>query len=372
MKITILQGAFLPVPALRGGAIEKAWEALGQAFAQKGHEVTHVSRLCDGLPAREKIGDVNHHRVKGSDAVSNTWVLKLLEFSYLLRAKRILPEADILVTHAFWAPLLLPKDRFGKLYLHVGRFPKGQMKLYKRASRFQVPSHSVAQAVIDEIPARENLVSVLPYPLGWRVPENKALKDRPKRILYAGRLHPEKGVLELVKAFTETPHKERKDWVLQIMGPWRKDQGGGGQEYFAAIHKLAKKYKPSVQVLDPVFTTCELKEHYQEARVFAYPSLARRGETFGLAVLEAMSCGCVPLVSELGCFRDFVVPQRNGFVFNSDSGDIVDNLRTELRQMIDARNDLEVFSKEASRAAKNFEIKDIATSYLDDFSKLLA
>ena len=57
MKITILQGAFLPVPALRGGAIEKAWEALGQAFAEKGHVVTHVSRLCDGLPSREKIGE---------------------------------------------------------------------------------------------------------------------------------------------------------------------------------------------------------------------------------------------------------------------------------------------------------------------------
>ena len=126
MKITILQGAFLPVPALRGGAIEKAWEALGQAFAEKGHVVTHVSRLCDGLPSREKIGDVRHIRVRGTNAVSGSWLLKLLEIPYVFRAKRVLPEADILVTHAFWAPLFLPRDRFGKLYLHVGRFPKGQ------------------------------------------------------------------------------------------------------------------------------------------------------------------------------------------------------------------------------------------------------
>ena len=54
MRITILQGAFLPVPALRGGAIEKAWESLGQEFSRNGHEVTHVSRLCDGLPESEK------------------------------------------------------------------------------------------------------------------------------------------------------------------------------------------------------------------------------------------------------------------------------------------------------------------------------
>jgi len=86
MKITILQGAFLPVPALRGGAIEKAWEALGQAFAKQGHEVTHVSRLCDGLPAKEKIGEVRHVRVRGANAVSNSWILKLLEIPYVFRA----------------------------------------------------------------------------------------------------------------------------------------------------------------------------------------------------------------------------------------------------------------------------------------------
>ena len=55
MRITILQGAFLPVPAIRGGAIEKAWQVLGEAFVKAGHDVTHISRLCDGLPEQESI-----------------------------------------------------------------------------------------------------------------------------------------------------------------------------------------------------------------------------------------------------------------------------------------------------------------------------
>ena len=72
MKITILQGAFLPVPPLRGGAIEKAWQGLGEAFVQAGHEVTHVSRLWGDLPARETIRGVQHMRVRGARATQNS------------------------------------------------------------------------------------------------------------------------------------------------------------------------------------------------------------------------------------------------------------------------------------------------------------
>ena len=37
MRITIAQGAFLPVPPKRGGAIEKAFHALAREFAANGH-----------------------------------------------------------------------------------------------------------------------------------------------------------------------------------------------------------------------------------------------------------------------------------------------------------------------------------------------
>ena len=36
-------GAFLPVPPIKGGAIEAVWFLLGQEFAKHGHEVTHIS-----------------------------------------------------------------------------------------------------------------------------------------------------------------------------------------------------------------------------------------------------------------------------------------------------------------------------------------
>jgi len=42
MKITIVTGAFLPVPPIMGGAIEKAWFALAQEFTRRDHVVDLV------------------------------------------------------------------------------------------------------------------------------------------------------------------------------------------------------------------------------------------------------------------------------------------------------------------------------------------
>lgn len=37
-------GAFLPVPPVMGGAIEKSWLALAQEFVSRNHDVTIISR----------------------------------------------------------------------------------------------------------------------------------------------------------------------------------------------------------------------------------------------------------------------------------------------------------------------------------------
>ena len=64
MKITIVLGAFFPVPPLLGGAVEKVWFALGQEFVRQGHQVVQISRRHPDLPESEVIAGVRHARVK--------------------------------------------------------------------------------------------------------------------------------------------------------------------------------------------------------------------------------------------------------------------------------------------------------------------
>ena len=138
MKITILQGAFLPVPAKRGGAIEKAWQLLGEEFARMGHEVVHISRHCDGLPKEEKINGVLHVRVTGADASNNPYILKLKELAYVLRAGKVLPKSDILVTHAFWAPIIIPKKDLEKFMSMSADFPRVSYDYIRKRLAFRL------------------------------------------------------------------------------------------------------------------------------------------------------------------------------------------------------------------------------------------
>ena len=372
MKITILHGAFLPVPAIRGGAIVKAWDALSQEFARVGNEVTQISRRCDGLAEEEWISGVRHLRVDGYDSVQNPILLKLKEFFYVWRVKKVLPSADILVTHAFWAPILINQKKYGKMYVHVGRYPKGQFKFYTKAGRFQVPTKAIEKALKNEIPHRERSVSVLPYPLDWKVDTMDVFSERPRNILYLGRIHEEKGVLELVNAFKNLSLADRKGWKLLIRGPWRTEQGGGGENYLSKVTNAIQDCGPQIEILEPTFSSAELKFELQKTRLFVYPSLAEKGETFGLAVLEAMSCGCVPLVSSLECFQDLVEENENGYIFDHRSKDLVRSLSITLLKSIQATNQNMVFSSRCLKKAKEFELDRLALQYIGDFSNLLS
>lgn len=366
MRITLLQGAFLPVPPLRGGAIEKMWFRLGQEFAARGHEVTHVSRRCDGLPAREEIAGVRHLRVAGFDRPRTQTVNQLRDFCYSLRALRHLPDADVIVTNTFWSPFLLSR-RHGAVYVDVQRMPRGQMRFYRRAARLRANSSAVAAAIAAEAPQVTDRVRVIPNPLA-HVPEAPpAWATKTRTVLFVGRLHAEKGLELLLQAWTRWQGTAPAGWTLRLVGPSRISEGGGGEAW---VDDLRRRY-PSRSIVwsPPIFDERELYSVFEAATVFVYPSLAERGETFGSAVLEAMSAGCAPIVSNLACFRDFVVSGRNGLVFDHRAADPAAALAKALEQ---ATGELaHALGEQASAVRQSHAPGLIADRFIADFATLV-
>ncbi|MDQ6656138.1 MAG: glycosyltransferase family 4 protein, partial [Verrucomicrobiota bacterium] len=315
MKITIVLGAFFPVPPLMGGAVEKVWFALGQEFARQGHEVVQISRTHPELPTAEIIAGVRHVRVAGfAQPRSGVW-LKVLDLIYSLRVRSVLPRADILVTNTFWLPMLVRGRDRGLLYIHVQRGPKGQMRFYSHAARLLAVSRAIAEAIIKEAPQLREKVRVIGNALPPRRTSDLAVK-RERTILYVGRVHPEKGLEVLLGAWRRLPAGLVTGWRLRIVGPADENLGGGGKEFLARLQAIGSESAGEIDWVGPVFDEAELAAHYRSALLFIYPSIAETGEALPVAPLEAMSNGCAPVVSDLSCFRDYIEQNVTGFVFD--------------------------------------------------------
>ena len=366
MHLTILQGAFLPVPPLLGGAVEKMWFRLGQEFAKRGHRVTHVSRQYPGLPDRDVINDVHHVRVPGYEQPASLVKLKFLDLLYSYRACRLVPlDSDIVVTNTFWSPILLARKLRGKIYADVARMPRGQCRLYTGAGRLRANSTPVAEAMRRELPiSDQERIRIIPNPLPFDPPGVVDFSAKQKNILYSGRVHPEKGLDLLVKASSHLP----PGWQVEIVGPWETAQGGGGRDYLVKLQSLANGLP--VTFHGPEFAPDLLAEHYRRAAIFAYPSVAEKGETFGLSPLEAMAWGCVPVVSDLQCFKDFICHGVNGLVFQHRGKNAASNLQTSLESLMADPGLCERFSTQASGVGLTHSPSCVAEMFLEDFEQM--
>lgn len=366
MNITVVQGAFLPVPPIMGGGVEKVWSALTQEFVRRGHAVTHLSRRHPQLPDAETHAGVRHVRLPGFDSPRGMLRRQCEDFIYSLRAARALPDADILVTNTFWLPLLVRQPRHGQIYVHIARYPKRQLALYRRAARLQAVSHPVADAVRLQVPGLAHLVRALPNPLPaeqYHVSPPPAAP--PPVLLYVGRVHPEKGLELLVRACARLTLAHQ----LRIVGPWQIEFGGGGEAYYRQLRSLAAPER--VAFTGPIFHGPELNAQFDAATLFVYPSLAERGETFGLAPLEAMARSRVALVSDLACFRDFLRDGVNGFVFDHRAAEPVAELARKLTALLSAPEHLAALAPSAYATAQEFALPQVAARYLADFQSLL-
>ena len=374
LRLTLAQGAFFPVPAVLGGAVEKMWYAYSRELAARGHTVTHVSRAYGEQPLEERVDGVHRRRLPGADACLNPVRYKWRDLRYSLRVRRWLntqPRADLVITHTFWLPMLLNPRRHGAIYVHAARFPKGQYRWYGQAARVQAVSQVVADAIAAERPELKPRLSVVSNYLSHATAEKcvPRVYRSPPVIGYAGRVHPEKGLEVLFEAVATLPEPRP---LLRIIGPWERMHGGGGERYHGFLRGHAEHLGLQVEWTGGIFEEASYLRVLGDLDLFVYPSQAVKGEAFGVAPLEAMGQGVPTVVSSLPCFRDFITDGETGLVFPWDGPDRVAQLARQIQRLLDDRGLYARLSRAGWVKAQEFLLPAIVSRYEEDFYATLA
>jgi glycosyltransferase involved in cell wall biosynthesis len=365
MKITIVQGAFLPVPPIMGGAVEKIYFLLGQEFASLGHEVIHISRKYPSFKNQELINGVSHIRVKGFSTPSSLLILKFYDLIYTLRTIKHI-NSDIVISNTFWLPILFRNKLKGKIYVSVERRPKWQMKLYNNASKFRACSPMIFDLIKQKIDPKDyHKISYIPNPIPFKLKDFKV--DKINSILFVGRLDKEKGVHILIDAFNRIPENSSKNWTLNIVGPWEAADGGGGLNYYESL----KNKMGNVNFIGPIYDQDTLSKFYFEAKIFCYPIQDGTGDAGPVAPREAMSYGCATILSNHNCFDEYALEEVNCLRFNQSSSNQIQELSKQLeRLMIDPKL-RENIAENGRKVFDDFSTAKIAKMFIEDFKSVL-
>jgi glycosyltransferase involved in cell wall biosynthesis len=375
MKITICTGPTFPVPAVRGGAVPRLWEGLAQEFAARGHDVTVFARSYPGQVAGEDVEGVRFVRWGGYNQTRSLQMDLAKCLLYALRAIPHVPSGDVIITNDFWLPAVLPRCRpsAGPVVACIQRFPKGQFFLYSKCQAIVAVSAAVARAIKQQTPSIAAKVQVVPNCLDEVFlrelgPARRGTGDR-VQILYAGRLHPEKGLSLLAEALRKLEQNGTPDWECVLVGPRAEADGGGGSDYVRLIKELTRDLP--VRLAEPIYDPQKLAACYGDADIFVYPSLAETGESFGLAPLEAMSRGLPVIVSDLAVFRDYLQPGSNGTVFDHRGPEPAGALATALRELIESPEKRRRLAEVGRRTAEEFSPGVVADIYVELMEKVI-
>ncbi|MFA7235498.1 MAG: glycosyltransferase family 4 protein [Phycisphaeraceae bacterium] len=373
MRITIVTGPFFSVPPAPCGAIEYRWLGVAKVWAAQGHTVICLSRSYGDLPAESVVNGIRIIRRGGFR--QSRWIgwSLLKDMAYCVGVARRLPRADITITNAFWLPVAgaMLRRRLGRLVVNVARYPKKQMRIYRGVDLYAAPSQAVTDAIIAQCPSCRPIARTIPNPINTDVFKCDAPiggTDGKIRILYTGRVTEEKGVHLLVKAAARL-HERYPHMALRIIGMIDIDRGGGGPVYRKRLEALAGSMP--LEFVPPIGNQSQLAQAMREADIYCYPSIADRGESFGVAPLEAMALGLPTVVSGLECFHQFVRDGENAIVFNHRAIAPEDELAQALERLIESSDLRRQISKAAAETGRLFGYPAIAEMYLAEFAKLL-
>ena len=140
--------------------------------------------------------------------------------------------------------------------------------------------------------------------------DSRAREPGPLRLIFVGNVLPNKGLLPLIRGLSKLP---RESCHLTVVGSREMHR-----RHFRKVAKLigAKNIKQRVSLVGPKDGP-ELASLLARSHVFIMPF---SHESYGMAYLEAMGFALPVIGSSSGAVKEFIIPEKNGFLI--DPGDL--------------------------------------------------
>lgn len=371
MKIGIITCAFSSIPPYAIGAVEKVWFDLANEFVKKGHEVTFYAKShCNKEYSEIRQNGVNVVYLKGYDRPISAKKDTIIDAFYSFRALLKVKKCDILVCNTKMSPILseLFRYKFKASVYNVCRYPKGQFKYYLKVDRLASCATMITNAVLEQEPRCAKNIKTLnnPVNLAAFTPSPRTFDKQNIRIVFTGRIHEEKGLINLAKAVNGLID-EYPNIKLTLVGTYDIERGGSGINYLNEVKSVINN--KNFEYLPATSSPMELAKIIANSDIYCYPPLPTTGDAMPCAPLEALAMQKPVVVSDLPCFNDYITID-NGLRFNV-AHDAVKNLQEALLKIINDEKYRDEISLNGVNTSKQFDTDKIADLFLNDFSSLI-
>lgn len=335
-QVSLISHYYAPYP---GGGAERQAQFIAETLAAQGWKMQVLTKRLKGLPKREALNGVDVRRLWVSTVPKTQSALLTFSLLYhLLLGPRgqvihinqmyrdILPA--LIARRLRGSPIVIALHGGGQgQYADVGRLlrkPDGRLmlRLARKADCLVSLSAQITQELLEQGFARERIVEI-PNGVDTQrfVPVRAEEKSRLRRelqlptegqlVIYVGRVHPQKGVEVLIRAWQEVCQAQPAARLLLL---------GQGPEHERPererLHQLAAELGLSASLLflghrEPVLP------YLQAADVFVLPSFF---EGLSIALLEAMACGLAVVTTNIGGTREVIRPAVEGLLI--EPGDV--------------------------------------------------
>lgn len=393
MKICLIALELLPVPPIKGGAVEKFVYQLGEHLSKEDGVEVHIISPCE---YNENFEASNHkakyHYIRIPKIVSNgKMAIAFRGIFYFLKANFLLRKLkpDIMHFNCYPAGMIIATLLISKKQKRVITFhndddvwdflPKRIDRPFfgfgiSQAHLVSTCSNDLKKFVIGRYEKFvKNKVSFIPNGVNteqFKRTDVEVIKAKysltgKKVIIFAGRLVPHKGILVLLEAFKRM-ERGFENVALVVIGPKGDFWKNAGNNFVKEVDAIMASDKRIVY-FEPIYDDNKLGEIYSMADVACIPSMFAEG--FPLVSIEMQSCGVPVVGTDAGGLPETFVNQKTGKLISMNNPDAIVSALSELLTDDDRRAQMSRNARE--HIERNFSWSIVSKIFLAEYGKIL-